>query len=174
MASIKLLTLLKVDIYGGCGTRMPNNDYEFIEKNYMFYLSFENSICEDYVTEKFWNHLKGNLIPVVYGGSNYEKIAPPHSYINALDFENPEELANYLKYLMSNTTAYFEYFKWTNDFTVLQDQNRVFCQICEALNEKPLKHNFYQDIKKWWRDQGNCNAISAWTKVINRIQAWIG
>ena len=30
---------------------------EFIDKNYMFYLAFENSFCEDYVSEKLWNHL---------------------------------------------------------------------------------------------------------------------
>lgn len=38
-----------------------------------------------------------DIIPVVYGGANYSHIAPHHSYINALDFTSPEELAQYLK-----------------------------------------------------------------------------
>ena len=29
-----------------------------------FYLSFENSICEDYATEKFFNALKSDIVPV--------------------------------------------------------------------------------------------------------------
>ena len=136
----------------------------------MFYLSFENSICEDYVTEKFWKVLNGNLVPIVLGGANYEEIAPPHSYINSLDYKSPKELANYLKYLISNSTAYYEYFKWTDYFSVHQDRNRVMCQICEKLNEiPPSQPKMYEDIKHWWKEMGNCNGISAWTELINSI-----
>jgi hypothetical protein len=139
-----------------CSGRGVSKCAQFIDNNYMFYLAFENSFCEDYVTEKLWDHLKGNLVPVVYGHSNYQKIAPPHSYINALDFDSPKDLADYLKYLMANTTAYYEYFKWTGYFTVYQDQNRVFCQICEALNMEPSKHKVYKNLKSWWQRPGTC------------------
>ena len=102
--------------------------HEYIEKNYMFYLSFENSICEDYVTEKFWKFLNGNLVPVVLGGANYDKIAPPHSFINAMDFSSPNDLAEYLKYLISNSTAYNEYFKFENLSKTI-DREPIFVQI---------------------------------------------
>jgi alpha-1,3-fucosyltransferase len=54
-------------------------------------------VCEDYVTEKYYNIMKYNLIPVTYNGANMSLYGPPHSSINALDFETAEDLAKYLK-----------------------------------------------------------------------------
>jgi alpha-1,3-fucosyltransferase len=68
-----------------------------VEKHYKFYLSFENSVCEDYVTEKYYNIMKYNLIPVTYNGANMSLYGPPHSSINALDFNTTEDLVKYLK-----------------------------------------------------------------------------
>ena len=58
-----------------------------LERDYKFYLSFENSICPDYVTEKFYNPLLFTTVPIVYGGANYEAIgAPRNSYIDVRNF----------------------------------------------------------------------------------------
>ena len=40
-------------------------------KSYKFYLAFENSWCNDYVTEKLWRTLKTDTVPIVLGGANY-------------------------------------------------------------------------------------------------------
>ena len=52
-----------------------------------------------------------DVIPVVYGYGDYAAQAPPHSYIDVLDFPKIEDLANYLIYLDKNDTAYYEYFR---------------------------------------------------------------
>jgi len=58
-----------------------------LEQDYKFYLSFENSLCRDYVTEKFYNPLLYSTVPVVYGGADYESIkAPHHSFIDIRNF----------------------------------------------------------------------------------------
>ena len=83
-----------------------------------FYLSFENAICKDYVTEKIFNALMLNTIPIVLGGANYTKILPPGSFINAGQFESPRELANYLQLLLKNSTLYDSYFTWRPHYDI--------------------------------------------------------
>ena len=79
---------------------------------FRFYLSFENAICNDYVTEKIFNALRLNTIPVVLGGANYTKLLPPNSFINAGDFESPEKLADFLKLLLDKPDTFNSYFTW--------------------------------------------------------------
>ena len=55
---------------------------------FQFYLALENSLCVDYVTEKFWKVLPYNVIPVVLNGANMSNIAPKNSYIDFKDFDN--------------------------------------------------------------------------------------
>ena len=57
---------------------------------FQFYLAFENSLCLDYITEKFWKVLDYNCIPVVFNGVNMSSLAPKHSYIDLKDFNTIE------------------------------------------------------------------------------------
>ncbi len=160
---------VKVDIFskgGRCGgkdlcPREKNGDvcYDDIEKNYKFYLAFENSICQDYVTEKFFEMMTRNIVPIVLGGADYATIAPPHSYINALDY-TPHQLADYLKELDRNDTMYAEYFWWKPHYKVrnLFDTNReAFCGLCEALHTNTISKRVAKGLKKWYIDDSKCN-----------------
>ena len=105
-----------------------------LEVKYKFYLSFENSLCEDYVTEKFFNILNYNLVPIVLGGANYSKFAPVKSFIDVRDFKSIAHLAEYIKYLDQNETAYSEYFEWKNYFSVVdEDVKKGFCHLCQVI-----------------------------------------
>lgn len=74
----------RVDFYGACGNHLcekiegnRNGDIsgcsDKIKSDYYFYFAFENSFCEDYVTEKVLHGLKNFAVPVVYGGANYSR-----------------------------------------------------------------------------------------------------
>jgi len=48
---------IDVDVYGKCGDHVcwvgeQDECYNILERDYKFYLAFENSFCRDYVTEK--------------------------------------------------------------------------------------------------------------------------
>ena len=52
------------------------------------------------------------ILFAVMGGANYTTRAPPKSYINVLDFENPKQLAEFLIQLANDEEEYQSYFWW--------------------------------------------------------------
>ncbi len=110
----ELQSHIDVDVYGPCGSQpcVPDNDTFFMEvipSQYKFYLAFENSLCRDYVTEKLFRTLQSEVIPIVLGGTDYSRDAPPHSYIDVRDYKSPGDLADYLHWLSENETEYLRY-----------------------------------------------------------------
>ncbi|RTG80916.1 uncharacterized protein DC041_0004569 [Schistosoma bovis] len=60
----------------------------------------------------------------------YERVAPPYSFIHVDQFESPAKLADYLKYLDKNDTAYNEYFAW-HDHGIIHDRDsQPQCAMC--------------------------------------------
>ncbi len=88
--------------------------------NYMFHLSFENSIETGYVTEKVFDALIAGTIPVYLGAANdCRKLMPhPKAAIFVEDFNNDiPKLAVYLRSLAENRTAYEEHRAWRTTFS---------------------------------------------------------
>ena len=77
----ELSKYIPIHIYGNCGkpcpTKFSNGTAgqcrDIIASEYMFFLAFENSVCQDYITEKFFTILPYDTIPVVLGGGDYEQ-----------------------------------------------------------------------------------------------------
>ena len=157
----ELKNSITVDVFGKCGDRqclpkMSSKCLEQISKDYRFILAFENSICRDYVTEKFFNPLEYDIIPVVFGGSDYRKIAPKKSFIDALSYTSPRHLARYLLYLSKNPNQYNQYFNWKRDYE--QTVDPYVCQICRKLNNplEPIK--VWNNLNDWWFQEGKCTS----------------
>ena len=151
---------ISIDVYGKCGnlTCQPSNGPECdrILDDYKFYIAAENSLCADYVTEKFYRALEAGVVPIVFGGADYSAYAPPHSFIDALDFASPKDLAEYLRLLDNNPALYIKYFEWKKDWQVIRHPFDGWCDLCRKLNNDTEEVKSYEDISKWWYDDVSC------------------
>jgi hypothetical protein len=108
---------------------------------YKFTIAFENSVAQDYVTEKFFDPLLAGSVPVYLGAPNVDAFAPgDHCFINTADFPNPDSLAEYLRFLSRDASAYQRYFEWKSkpfrpDFIKLIDSQKEhpFVRLCREI-----------------------------------------
>ena len=154
----ELQKYIDVDIFGPCQTLRcpPGNPRDgclgLLNTTYYFYLSFENSLCRDYVTEKFFKVFDNiNVIPVVRGGTDYEQYFPPNTFINTADFESPQHLATHLKTLMTDTKRYGEMLRTKDNFLLKSARpgGDGMCDLCRRLHVPDIPEHVYQDFMDW-------------------------
>ena len=123
---------------------------------------FDYSVCKDYITEKVYRALNHGTVPVVYGGANYTAMLPPNSFLNILDFQDPQALADRLLFLANNPLEYAKYLQWRYNpqYTTmpdhLQPEKNSWCRLCKMLTKKPPPKHTVNNLEKWWNIQDNC------------------
>ncbi|XP_041980650.1 alpha-(1,3)-fucosyltransferase C-like [Aricia agestis] len=147
---------LAVDVYGACGDLdCPRGERacdRLLERSYHFYLSFENSFAEDYVTEKLLTALDNYAVPIVYGAANYSRFLPPGSYLDARAL-GPAALARTMSELIANKSLYYEFFRWRNHYTYRETSSTDdVCRLCEMLNDddRMAETTVWKDFRSWW------------------------
>ena len=154
----ELQKVINVNIYGFCGETAPcpkgdASCFQELALKYKFYLAFENTFYADYVTEKVYHWFDKDVIVVARGGSNYSRILPPGTIIDAGDFESPIELGKYLKELANDKDRYTAYLKRkdnylrTSKLAPIQEAN---CKLCEYLHTLNSHRKSYSNIFDWW------------------------
>lgn len=180
----ELQKFIDIDIYGSCyhGSKLKDSQPDPCKSafhktqclrklfnSYKFYLSFENSKCNYYISEKYFKFYNikyiffVDLIPIVRGAKleHYLKRAPSnYSFIYADDFPTPQSLANYLVYLDLNQTAYEEYFAWKHMLIRKLEHQKLtqnvlnpiedhpFCEMCKQLHNETYLNNKNNPILK--------------------------
>lgn len=120
----ELMKYIDVDSYGGClhnkdlpheltddylNTIQSEAFYRFFAR-YKFMIAYENGVCEDYISEKFWRPLVMGNIPIYFGSPTIKDWQPTKkSVIYISDFASPKALADYLKRLDANDHEYNTY-----------------------------------------------------------------
>ncbi|CAF2074706.1 unnamed protein product [Rotaria magnacalcarata] len=151
-----------IDQYGGCSLLnkkakiLSTNEFEQTLFKYKFYLAFENSNCQDYITEKaFYNALAHGSIPIVLGANenNYKNILPPNSFIYIQRYKNMSDLANQLRNISQNLYVFKFYHQWRIHYRLIVWPSNyfiddLFCNLCIKLyeDEKPKSYN---NFSRW-------------------------
>ncbi|XP_045583922.1 alpha-(1,3)-fucosyltransferase C-like [Procambarus clarkii] len=156
----ELQQYLQVDVYGACGplacgkSHLDTHCYEHVLRpNYKFYLSFENNLCVDYITEKVWYPLHHGLVPVVYGGAQYHQFLPPGSYIDATNLA-PRQLASLLSSVAASEQLYARYHLWRRYWRVTYYP--PLCELCHKLHNDPTTSSLVPHPANWWTAVNNC------------------
>ncbi|CAK5022272.1 unnamed protein product [Meloidogyne enterolobii] len=85
-----------------CGRECEDKLIDF----HFFYLAFENSVCDEYLSEKFWR-IKNLIVPVILSRKIFKnETIPKDSFIAADDFATPKELIEYLKDVAADKKLY--------------------------------------------------------------------
>ncbi|CAH0579398.1 unnamed protein product [Chrysodeixis includens] len=157
---------LVLDVYGKCGNlKCPNQDIKDCDKllkdTYYYYLSFENSFSEDYVTEKLLHPLTNDVVPIVYGAANYTRFMPDGIYLNARELD-VETLVSKMKEGIEDPDKYAEYFRWKNHYRyhrlIKTLETDPYCLFCAHLNNQEMVQTtkVYKDFRSWWDPPGRC------------------
>ena len=155
-----------VDIYGKCGTEKFEDEY--VLNQYKFYLALENSLCTDYVTEKFFQRYNHDLVLIALGGTDYTKFFPTGTFVDASAFNNISALAKYILQLDGNITSYVELLVSKDRFVTHgahpYGYKYGFCKLCEMVSNYDLYRKTYLDIMEYM-EHGQCWSPSeTWTK----------
>ncbi|XP_014060464.1 4-galactosyl-N-acetylglucosaminide 3-alpha-L-fucosyltransferase 9 [Salmo salar] len=144
---------IEIHTYGKAfGEHVNDQDFLHTISSCKFYLSFENSIHKDYITEKLYNPLAAGSVPIALGPprQNYENFVPGDAFIHVDDFLSPKELANQLTLLHTNEEMYLRYFDWRRHFNVKRSHfwAEHTCHACDYIN----RHKEYKV----------CNNLDTW------------
>ncbi|KAH7727631.1 alpha1,3-fucosyltransferase [Aphelenchoides avenae] len=173
----------RVDIGGKCARNISmqklcprNNNCDKLFGQYYFYIAAENSICIDYITEKYWERFHYPSVPIVMRRYIYEGHLPPKSFIAMDDYESPTAMAQHLNYLMDNPEEYMSYFAWRQQgLTRIKHPRRWIgmCNLCARLlrGDYDRDDKRIPDFKLWYESQSKCEDDSfavAWSGRIRQ------
>ncbi|KAF1529787.1 Alpha-(1,3)-fucosyltransferase 5, partial [Eudyptes sclateri] len=146
---------ITVDVYGKQHLPLPRDKLLPTVSQYKFYLAFENSQHEDYITEKLWNNaLSSGTVPVVLGPprANYEHFLPPDSFIHVDDFASAGDLARYLQELSEDAEKYQRYFQWRKWLKPMLRHSWALdvCKACRFLQTTEARYRVVPDLSEWF------------------------
>ncbi|XP_053378773.1 glycoprotein 3-alpha-L-fucosyltransferase A-like [Mercenaria mercenaria] len=151
---------IDVEVLGHCGEKWTcgarykhdENCFQLLNTTFRFYLAFENALCHQYFTEKFYENFNYDLIMLTRGGSPGEakQHFPVGTHIATDDFKTVKDLGNFLKNL--SVDEYADLLQKKSQYYspgYLKVYQRAMCNICERMNFMNKYRKTIKDIQKW-------------------------
>ena len=141
-----------IGLYGQINGKYVFKDYKVVlTRFYKFSLVFMNQDCDHFVDDRLYHALETGSIPVYMGTDKIDQFLPGNlrsAIIRISDFSSPKALADYLRYLSTNETAFNAYLRW-KDIGIGDMRNTtigrwwepkypLFCQVCMRLSQGNL------------------------------------
>ena len=161
---------ISIDILGSCGQkwncgRRLDHDlddcFDVLNTSYRYYLAFEKAFCEEYISEKFFENYKYDILQVVRGGvPGSRPINISHkAYISTSDFENAHELGKYLKNLSKDIKKYAKRLEEKDKYYPVHYRElfkQSMCEVCKRLNDVEKYRYVYKDMYDWMESMYPC------------------
>ena len=159
---------ISVDILGACGEKwdcgrrlVHDQCFDIYNSTYRYSIAFENTLCQDYITEKFFDNYKYDILQVRRGGNPSRKPIniSQEAYINANDFKNAHELGKFLKSLSSDHEKYASMLRKKDEYTVVSYMELfrdAGCEICKRLHSVDKYRSLYTDVSQLMHEKQPC------------------
>lgn len=110
------------------------------------------------VTEKLFDTFASSTVPIVDGPASYQGFIPSTRSVIRMDaYPDPRELADYIRYLDGNDTAYIQYFNFRRD------------NVQSLLpKEEQLEPSFLSNWSSW----DVYNSRAGWCSICQGIAPW--
>ncbi|KAI6241900.1 Glyco-tran-10-N domain-containing protein [Aphelenchoides fujianensis] len=128
-------------------------------RSHRFFFAFENAVCTNYVTEKFFR-IKRLIVPVVLRRADYRRLLPDDAFIAVDDFESMSGLAAHLERLIADPSLYLRYFRWTR-LLERRDSPRqleaALCAACGRLYDDDERRSAYRNLTAFYSQERWCD-----------------
>ncbi|MFW6275059.1 MAG: glycosyltransferase family 10 domain-containing protein [bacterium] len=86
----------------------PVDDKMKFQQQFKFSIAFENSMTNGYTTEKILEAKVAGTVPVYWGNPVINREANTNAFVNCHDFDNFENVIEYIKYLDNNDSEFLK------------------------------------------------------------------
>ena len=161
---------IDVTILGKCGRKWNcgrrhyheiDDCFSILNSTYRYYLAFENAFCEDYVTEKFFENYKYDIVQVVRAETPTSRSIniSNQAYINSRDFKTYHELGKYLQTLSLDNERYAAMLAKKDEYENVAYMDLLqnsMCEVCLRLHNLDKFSFVYKDTYEWMRTREPC------------------
>lgn len=163
----ELKKYIDIDVYGACGNFTCGKKFAYEEcdmpvlsSTYKFYLSFESSLCEDYISEKLWRFIFRPIttIPIVFGLGKYKEIMPSETYLDVKDYGTPKDLADAIRKIGDDPEVFNHYVRKRLSYKMREAYDASYQRrLCGYLHKKRKELDIVPDLAEFWSIDTKCS-----------------